>query len=181
MRADARRSVDLLVAAAKKIFAERGADAPLDEIARAAGVGNATMYRHFPTRRDLIIAVHAEEVAALCARGDAALTAESPGDALFDWLLVFIGYVADKRDLALALTEDPSERHTELFAQWHAAMTATATALLDRAQVNGAVHPDIDGRDLLVLAGGIAVGAGSDRAERLLHIVRHGASTGRTA
>src|SRR5262245_59292327 len=64
-RADAQRNHDLLLAAAREIFSERGADAPLNEVARRAGIGNATMYRHFPDRRELIIAVYADEVAAL--------------------------------------------------------------------------------------------------------------------
>src|SRR5437899_6575849 len=80
-RADARRNYELLLAAAKEVFDEQGVDAPLDDVARRAGVGNATMYRHFPTRRELIIAVYVDEVTALCAQGEALLTEGSPVDA----------------------------------------------------------------------------------------------------
>src|SRR5690242_8753984 len=102
-RADAQRNYERLLATAREVFDEHGADAPLDEIARRAGIGNATMYRHFPTRRELIIAVYADEVDALCAQGQALLEKEQPGDALFTWLRSFIAHVATKRDLALAI------------------------------------------------------------------------------
>ena len=68
-RADARRNYERVLAAAKEVFGELGVTAPLDEIARRAGVGNATMYRHFPTRRELVIAVYADEVSTLCELG----------------------------------------------------------------------------------------------------------------
>ncbi|MFC4115332.1 TetR/AcrR family transcriptional regulator [Nonomuraea zeae] len=105
-RADAQRNYDLLLAAAARVFAERGADAPLDEVARRAGVGNATMYRHFPTRSDLLVAVYADEVAQLCAIGATLLSAESPGEALHEWLRRFMDHVISKRDLATAITDD---------------------------------------------------------------------------
>src|SRR5664279_10974 len=84
-RADARRNYDLVLQAAREVFAERGAEAPLDDIARRAGVGNATMYRHFPTRRDLILAVYSDEVTQLCEHGTTLLVQEPPDDALFAW------------------------------------------------------------------------------------------------
>src|ERR1700733_10026981 len=70
MRADARRNYEALLSAASEMFSSRGPDAPLDEIARLAGVGNATLYRHFPTRRDLLVAVCIDDVDALCALGN---------------------------------------------------------------------------------------------------------------
>jgi AcrR family transcriptional regulator len=101
-RADAQRNYDLLVSTARDVFHNHGVDAPLDDIARRAGVGNATMYRHFPTRRELIIAVYSEEVAELCARSQSLLAADLPSDALFGWLQDFIAHVAAKRELALS-------------------------------------------------------------------------------
>ncbi len=174
-RADARRNYELLLAAAKEIFDEHGLDAPLDDIARRAGVGNATVYRHFPTRRELIIAVYSDEVAALCAGGEDLLAAADPSDALFRWLRDFIAHVATKRELALALTDDHAGHRTELFARWHEAMHATASALLVRAAKTGAVRPDLAAADLLALATGIALtGADTDQVARLLAVVRHG-------
>src|SRR5262245_164327 len=105
-RADAQRNHDLLLAAARAVFSESGAGAPRDEVPRRAGIGNATMYRHFPDRRELLIAVYADEVAALCAQGDALLEDQSPPDALFTWLRAFIAHVTGKRELALAIPSD---------------------------------------------------------------------------
>jgi AcrR family transcriptional regulator len=174
-RADAQRNYDRLLTIAREVFGERGADAPLDDIARRAGIGNATMYRHFPTRRELIIAVYADEVAALCARGDALLEDESPGDAFFGWLRAFIAHVAAKRALALAIPDDQGGQRSALFDGWHQAMRTTASALLARAQSFGAVDADLDVTDLLALASGIALAsADAGQAERCLGLVRHG-------
>ena len=175
-RADARRNYELLLSAAKEIFDEHGVDAPLDDVARRAGVGNATMYRHFPTRRELIIAVYSDEVAALCAEGEALLGAAEPGEALFGWLGEFIAHVASKRELALALADDRAGRRTALFGSWHEAMHSTAEALLARAQRSGSVRPGLAAADLLRLANGIALtGADPGQIARLLHVVRYGA------
>ncbi|MCA2225441.1 TetR/AcrR family transcriptional regulator [Nonomuraea aurantiaca] len=168
-RADARRNHDAVLAAARQLFAERGLDVPLDDVARRAGVGNATMYRHFPTRQDLIIAVYADEVTELCESGDALLAAGSPGDALHEWLGAFVAHVAGKRDLALALPRDGSAR----FGEWHEKMLATASALLTRAQDAGEVRADLTVRELMTLANAIAL-TGSDQSERLLDLLRYG-------
>lgn len=170
LRADARRNRELLLAAAKEVFAERGADAPLDDVARRARVGNATMYRHFPTRQDLLVAVYSEEVTELCARGEALLGEDPPGDALFAWLRAFVAHVATKRELALALTGPP---RSELFERWHEAMRATASALVLRAQQAGEARPEVAAADLLALANGIAL-AGEENADRLLDLLRNG-------
>ena len=177
-RADARRNHDRLLAAAKEVFAEHGADAPLDDVARRAGVGNATMYRHFPTRQDLLVAVYSEEVTALCTRAEALLAAATPGDALFDWLQEFIAHVATKRELALALTDDGAGRRSALFDRWHEAMHSAASALLTRAQRSRTVRPEFDAADLLTLASGIALtGADGDQIHRLVRLLRLGADT----
>jgi AcrR family transcriptional regulator len=177
-RADAQRNAELLLAAAKEVFNEHGVDAPLDDIARRAGVGNATMYRHFPTRRDLIIAVYADEVTALCAQGDTLLDQGSPGDALFGWLQAFISHVASKRALALAIPNDQGGQRSALFDRWHTAMHSTASALLVRAQRAGTVRADLTSADLLALANAIALtGADTAQIERLLDLIRCGAGS----
>jgi AcrR family transcriptional regulator len=174
-RADARRNYERLLAAATEVFGERGADAPLDEIARRAGIGNATMYRHFPSRSDLLIAVYADEVAALCGGGEALLEAAAPGEALFEWLGAFVAHVATKRQLAqtIAGTEGP---RSELFRQWHESMLQAAEALVERARRAGAVAAGVTARDLLTMANGIALAAADPpQAERLLGLLRGGA------
>jgi len=174
-RADARRNAALLLAAAREVFAEQGTDAPLDEIARRSGVGNATLYRHFPDRRELIIAVYAEEVTALCDRGQALLGDASPGDALAAWLADFVTHVATKRQLATAIHEDRSGQRAALFDRWHESMRETVAALLDRAQRAGAVRPDLTAPDLLALAHAVALAStGEDQTARLLALIRQG-------
>lgn len=171
-RADATRNAERLLAAARELFDEVGPDVPLDEVAHRAGVGNATLYRNFPTRGDLLVAVYADEVAELCARGDAPTTAD-PVDALFDWLGEFVAHVATKRELAHAATT--GDHRTERFDQWHAAMRRTAAGLVDRARRAGVVRPDLDAVDLLALANGVALaGGGTGTARRLLALVRYG-------
>jgi AcrR family transcriptional regulator len=170
-RADARRNHDLLLAAAKQVFTEQGPGAPLDDVARAAGVGNATLYRHFPSRQDLIVAVYADEVDDLCARGEQLLGAEPAGDALFGWLATFIEHVAGKRDLALSL---PGDRET-LFHRWHSAMHETAAALVEQAKQAGDLRADVAEPDLITMANGIALSTSdAQRRARLLVLVRTG-------
>ncbi|MFD0685727.1 TetR/AcrR family transcriptional regulator [Actinomadura fibrosa] len=171
-RADARRNRESLLTAAKEVFGERGPDAPLDEIARRAGLGNATMYRHFPTRRDMLVAVYADEVTALAGEGRDLLGSGRPADALCSWLRTFVAHVATKRDLAHAI---PEGERTALFAEWHATMHETLAALLERAQEAGAVRPDVHEADLLTLANGMALaGADPSKTDRLIALVRTG-------
>ena len=113
-RADALRNYERVLAAAKEVFGELGVTAPLDEIARRAGVGNATMYRHFPSRRELVIAVYAGEVTALGELGRSLLSDSPPADALFTWLRAFISHVATKRDLPLAIPDDTAGQRSAL-------------------------------------------------------------------
>jgi len=171
-RADAARNAALLVATARALIAESGPDVPLDEVARRAGVGNATLYRHFPTRGDLLVAVYADELTALCAQGSALLDRASPADALFEWLDAYVGHVASKRALAEAA---PAERRTELFDDWHRRLRATAAQLLTRAQHAGAVRADLSLADLLAMATGAArSSADTEQAKRLLKLLRTG-------
>jgi AcrR family transcriptional regulator len=181
-RADAQRNRQLLLDAAREVFDEQGTGAPLDEIARRAGVGNATMYRHFANRRELALAVYAGEVERLCDRGAALLDDPFPERGLYAWLLAFVEHVSTRSDLVTAVLPQPgaAEQGGERFEQWHAAMRRTVAALVDRAKAAGAVRADLDAADLLTLAVGVARtgiaghGVRADQAERLLDIVRRG-------
>jgi AcrR family transcriptional regulator len=173
-RADARRNYELLLLAAREVFAEQGSGAPLEVVARRAGVGNATMYRHFAARHELVIAVYADEVTALCARAGALAAESSPDEALFGWLRGVVDHLATKRDVALVLTEAEQPR-SALFDRWHHAMSGTTSALLTRAQRAGVVRAVLDATDLLLLAAGIALtGTDAARHDRLLDALRHG-------
>jgi AcrR family transcriptional regulator len=171
LRADARRNRDQLIEAAQAVFAELGTQAPLDEIARRAGIGNATLYRHFPTRDDLLIAVYADEVSALSASGAKLLAAadREPLDALFEWLEAFVLHVASKGDLARSL--EPGASRSEQHEEWHEAIFGVATRLVDRAREAGVIRADVDPVDLLVLISGMA-SAEPARVKRLLQMVR---------
>jgi AcrR family transcriptional regulator len=154
------------------VLAEAGNDAALDVIARRAGVGNATLYRHFPTRADLLVAVYADEVTVLCERGAQLLESTDPMDALFVWLDEFVVHVATKRPLALAATEGTNERRTTLFRQWHAAITSTAERLVRRARPG--LDSNVSATDVLTLASGAALAADTAHACRLVAMLRTG-------
>jgi AcrR family transcriptional regulator len=172
-RADATRNAELLLSAAKELFDERGPEVALDDVARRARVGNATLYRHFPTRSDLLVAVYADEGAALCQQGATLLHEPSAAEGLFEWLDSFVVHVATKRALAVAVTDGPDDRRTELFDQWHESMRSTAESLLIRAQDAGTVRSDIAVGDLLALTSGAAiVSTSTSHARQLLRILR---------
>ena len=177
LRADARRNVARLIAAARDAFAVHGPNAPLDDIARAAGVGAGTLYRHFPTRLALFEAVYRDSVERLCAEGDRLSATEPPADALADWLRGFVNVVSQKRGLASALTEEG--RTSEVFAECHTMINATGGKLLDRAKASGIVRDDIALRDVLTMAKAFAQAGetspeGPVLAERLLVLAMDG-------
>jgi AcrR family transcriptional regulator len=176
-RADARRNVERLIAAAREAFASEGANAPLDDIARAAGVGSGTLYRHFPTRLALVEAVYRDSVERLCADGERLAATEPPAAALVDWLRGFVTVVSEKHGLAAALSDEG--RAQTLFGECHAMINAAGAALLDRAKDAGAVRDEIPLADLLKMAKAFALAAetspeGPALAERLLALSMDG-------
>ena len=92
MRADARRNYEALLTAARELFLEQGPDAPLDEVAKRAGVGAGTLYRHFPTRDDLIAAVYVTVIESMCDQADKLATAERPGEALAAYMDLYLSF-----------------------------------------------------------------------------------------
>jgi AcrR family transcriptional regulator len=155
MRADARRNRELLMAAALAAFTERGADdTSLEEIARRAGVGIGTLYRHFPTRRELIEAVYVDEVEAV-ARSAHDVAEREPWDALVTWLRRFMDYVTTKQALMNELfVEDGGG--SDVFATCRNALYNAGAPLVQRAQAEGLVRSDVDVADVLHLVSGIA-------------------------
>jgi AcrR family transcriptional regulator len=148
VRADAQRNIDALLDAAKAVFAVSGVDAPVREIATRAGVGVGTVYRHFPQRSDLVVAVFRHEVDAT-AEAAAQLAAEhEPGEALTRWLLRFTGFIATKRGLAAALhSGDPAFDPLPAYFDQH--LRPALGALLTAATTAGEVRADVDPNDLL--------------------------------
>ena len=162
MRADARRNYERLVEQAKLAFAEFGADASLDEIARRAGVASGTLYRHFPTRLDLIQVVLAEQIAALVELGRELLTAQ---DGLATWLRAALRHGLTYRGLAAEVLS------SELSAAWHAELFEVCADLLDRVGQRDSAG------DVLRMVGAIAWASVPDdheQADRMLAIVLRG-------
>lgn len=171
MRADAVRNRELLVTTAAELFDERGIEAPLEEIARRAGVGIGTLYRHFPARDALIEAVYRREVEMLCAGVDELLL-EQPADvALSGWMRSFAVYVARKRGMAMAL-KAVFGKDDELFTQSHQRISTAINTLVRAAAASGAIRSDVDPADLLRAMSGICMATDSpDWAERTGRLV----------
>uniref|UniRef100_B0T067 Transcriptional regulator, TetR family n=1 Tax=Caulobacter sp. (strain K31) TaxID=366602 RepID=B0T067_CAUSK len=156
-RADSLRNRDLLLAAGKAAFTETGAEAPLEDIARRAGVGIGTLYRHFPTRDALVAAVYAREVEQLTASAEALLAQRPAGEALAAWLDQLIDYMATKRVVAPALRADPGEGQ-KLYASSGAGIIAALRRLTDAASAAGDIRPDIGFEDVVRMMSGISQG-----------------------
>jgi AcrR family transcriptional regulator len=172
-RADARRNYDQLIAAGREAFTERDRSASLEDIAGRAGVGIGTLYRHFPTRGDLIEAVYVEEVEALCRSADDLRSAE-PWDALVGWLRRFVAYMTTKQALAEELFA--ADRGAEVFKSCRGAVYRAGEALLERAQDAGAVRLDISIDEVVQMVGGVAKIQAADAAgiDRILSVALDG-------
>jgi AcrR family transcriptional regulator len=155
LRADAQRNRDLLLAAARDAFTERGASASLEDIARRAGVGVGTLYRHFPTRQDLIEAVYVGEVEALC-RSAGEHDDLDPWAALVQWFDRLVEYMATKRALVDEMVATIG-MDAPVFRQCHEAIFLAGDPLLKRAQEAGVVRPDVEFRDVIRLVGGVTM------------------------
>jgi AcrR family transcriptional regulator len=153
-RADAARNYDKLLAAAREAFTEDGADASLEGIARRAGVGIGTLYRHFPTRQALLEAVYVDEVDTICHAADELGDLE-PWEALVTWLRSFAGYAATKHALMGELMAYMG-KDAEMFRQCRGSLLATGAPLLEAAQRSGAVRSDVEAMDMMRMVGGIA-------------------------
>jgi len=160
-RADAARNFDALLAAAREAFAEHGAEASLEDIARRAGVGIGTLYRNFPTRRHLFETVYANEVNDLTLVAEE-LSTEPPWEALAGWLRRFVAYTVTKRAIREALEGDM----TDVFLACRQSMYDAGAPLLKRAQEAGEVRSDMSIDDLLRLVSGISSVAFPDEEQR---------------
>jgi AcrR family transcriptional regulator len=159
-RKDAARNFDALLAAAREAFAEQGAEASLEDIARRAGVGIGTLYRNFPTRRHLFESVYAEEVNALC-QVAADVAGRDPWSALTSWLDRFVEYTVTKRAIREAL-----EGESEIFLACRTSMYEAGGPLFVRAQEAGEARTDMDFDDLLRMVAGITATSFVDDAQR---------------
>lgn len=153
-RADAQRNRDKILAAARAAFAQPGADVSMAEVSRRAGVGMATLYRNFPGRRELLEALYADEVAALCAAAEDA-PGGTPGARLESWLRAFFAYFTSKRHVASELLEHVGAEDP-VFAGHRARVMAAGAPLLAAAQEAGEVREDLTLEQVLDLVVAIA-------------------------
>lgn len=161
VRADARRNSDALLEAALAVFTTAGVDAPVREIAARAGVGVGTVYRHFPQRSDLIVAVFQHQVDACANAAQTLAAAHGPGEALALWLQRFANFIATKRGLATALhSGDPA--YNALPAYFEERLRPALRGLLAAAVATGEVRGDVDPDDLLWAVGSLCMSSQSD-------------------
>jgi AcrR family transcriptional regulator len=176
-RADSARNRQLLVDAAKAGFAEVGLNVSLEEIARRAGVGIGTLYRHFPSREAVVEAVYRREVEHLAEAVPQLLETSPAGEALHKWMHLFVDYIATKRLIAPSLGA-AAGRTSTLYATSAELITRAISTLLKRAVASGDVRKDINPPDLLRALVGVSYGnpdAGWEAsARRLIDILMDG-------
>jgi AcrR family transcriptional regulator len=179
MRADARRNYEKLLTAAAQAFAEHGADdVSLEEIAKRAGVGIGTLYRHFPNRQALLEAVYRDQVQALRARAEELVATKPPAEALATWLRDLVDFGRTKRMLTSAMLTTVKQ-DSEVMTSSRQMMRRAAADILSAAQQAGVVRADADPADLMRLVHAISMttewaGDDNEQADRLLALVLDG-------
>ncbi|MBF6066109.1 TetR/AcrR family transcriptional regulator [Nocardia terpenica] len=179
LRADARRNYERILAVADAAVAEHGAGASLEEIARRAGVGSATLHRHFPTRKALLEAVFHERVEALCARANALADRADTATALIVWLRAVGAYIATTRGLASSLLDGGHTPGPLAETTCYTMIRTAGSTLLHAAVAADAVRPEVSIDDLLTLVNAISLATehipgNAAEADRLLLLVIDG-------
>jgi len=181
-RADSLRNRELLMEAAKAGFGDVGPDVSLEDIARRAGVGIGTLYRHFPSRDAIVEAVYRREVQQLADAATRLAETMAPGDALHAWMLLFVDYIATKKLIAPALGSIAGGA-SELYASSGARILDSITFLVERAGARGDIREDVQATDVLRALFGLTYGnadAGWEvSARRLVDVVMDGLRTHR--
>ena len=177
LRADAQRNRDRLLAVAARAFSQDGPDVTLDSIAKEAGVGIGTLYRHFPTREALVEATYRNELARLCDAADDLLATRPPDQATRQWMDRFIDYMTTKRGMADALRVvvaaggDP-------FAESLGRLLGAITTLLAAGAAPGLMRSDVQPGDVLASLSGVSLAAGEpaqrEQASRMLDLLMDG-------
>jgi AcrR family transcriptional regulator len=184
LRADARRNRDAVLVAATAAFAAEGVGASLEDIARRAGVGVGTLYRHFPTREALVLGVYEREVESLAASADDLAATLEPAAALREWMRRFVRYAATKRGL-VGMLRTMVQDDSELFDRAKSQIAAAARKLLGAAVDAGQIRADVTAEDLTRSMSGICMVSGRadepDCAGRLIDIVYDGLRYGASA
>jgi AcrR family transcriptional regulator len=178
LRADARRKRDAILVAAVDVFAERGIEIALDEVARRAGVGIATLYRHFPTREALITGAYIREIEMLCDGVDDLLAAMPADEALVAWMQRFVGYVAGKPGMALALKSIVTTTDAAALQASHDHVHTALGQLIEAGQRDGIIRADASSEDLANGLSGVSLANShpgtQERANRLIVLLVDG-------
>ena len=174
-RADARRNYERLVEAARKVFTDQGGGASMEAIAKQAGVGVGTLYRHFPKRIDVVEAVYRDDVDVLIAAADRGLSDLEPWAALEVWLQAYVDYGRSKRTFLNELHE-AFEKNPGLKVASRERVAVACDLVLRRAQAAGVARTDIDGEDLMQLMTSMCMSANleAEQGERLLGMILDG-------
>jgi AcrR family transcriptional regulator len=155
MRADAQQKMSSVLQAALEVFAKSGVDAPVREIAERAGVGLGTVYRHYPKRSDLIVAVFQKQIDACAEAASVYGSKLDPDAALTKWMLAYVDLISTKRGLAAALhSGDPA--YSALPTYFFDTLRPALNALLDTAAKSGAIRARVSADDLLLAAASLA-------------------------
>ncbi|MGW3632627.1 TetR/AcrR family transcriptional regulator [Streptomyces sp. NPDC005122] len=156
MRADARRNYERLIEEAAVAFAEHGEGASLDDIAKRAGVGSGTLYRHFPTRQALLEAVYVDSIEAIAVRADEIAAELAPGEALVEWLNELSGMMIQVRGLKALLGSAVSDGSGAVLTACGTSVKGAAERLVEAAQREGTLRADVEPIEVLRLAHGVA-------------------------
>ncbi|MEV0635605.1 helix-turn-helix domain-containing protein [Streptomyces sp. NPDC050619] len=156
MRADARRNYERLLAAATEAFAEHGEGASLDDIAKRAGVGSGTLYRHFPTRQALLEAAYVDRIEAIAARAEEIARELPPGEALVEWLNELSAGMIQVRGLKALLRSAVTDGSSDVVTACGNSVRGAAARLVEAAQREGTLRQDVEPVEILRLAHGVA-------------------------
>ena len=178
MRADARRNYETLVATARELFHEQGPDAPMDEVAKRAAVGAGTLYRHFPTRNDLISAVYVSDIESLCDTAEKLAAEPDPGATLDEFIDLYMSFNMRNSGLKKAIremlaTESPQAPSVSLCKS---RLTDLSQVLLERAQEAGSARKDVDPMTFLRMIHGISLACDDnpEMAPAMLQVMKDG-------
>lgn len=175
MRADARRNYERLLEAARKVFADQGSGASMEAIAKQAGVGVGTLYRHFPKRIDVVEALFRDDVDMLDSTAERGVTQMEPWEGMEAWLRAYVAYARSKRTFLNELHE-AFEKNPGLKSASRSRIEAACSRVLARAQEAGQARRDIDGADLMQLVSPMCTSATltAEQAERLVPMILDG-------
>jgi AcrR family transcriptional regulator len=180
-RADARRNRELLVEAARTVFSTQGAGAPMEAIAKHAGVGVGTLYRHFPNRLDLVEAVYESDVQELAATAQRVVAELEPGAAVDAFFEAFVRYAQTKQAL-LGELQQSFEKHPDLRSRCREQIESSFDLVIERARQAGAIRGDVSGSDVMQLTAPVCTNTSisAEQSQRLIGMILDGLRAGAT-